>query len=139
MNAQHCISHRADKFCERFNCVIDKCPAHCVGREDFQLDLLATNALTAELDEWISNNPIPYDAICNEFVRQGFCGIKRISVRDIWSWARTNYTGVKRADNSDYIFNNNLTPALSQHLCEKYPQFADKVQHRGAYQQAVKH
>ena len=139
MNVQHCENLAKDGYCERFKCMMRTCPSHCVGYVGYQLDLLSSNPLVAELDEWISKNPIPYDAICNEFVRQGFCDVKRISVRDIWSWARTNFAGIKHADNSEYIFNNNLTAALSQHLCEKYPQFADKVQHRGAYQQAVKH
>ena len=130
MTRQPCANIAEHNFCRRFGSTVHKCPSTCTGYVSFQADLFSDSP-EAELDEWIRLNPIPYAAICNEFTRQGLCEVRWISVRDIWSWARTNFIGIKTTDGSDYVFNNNLTPALSKHLCKKYPQFADRVHHRG--------
>ena len=82
-----------------------------------------------KLDKWIVANPQAYTWICNAFVahaeKYGW-----VSVRDIWGDARRHFKNVKRTDGSKFSFNNDRTPALADHLCEKYPQYASMVERR---------
>lgn len=82
-----------------------------------------------ELLEWIGLNPMPFEAIKNEFVRYGSSG-RKVSVRDLWSWARMNYAWNVRPDGSSYSFNNNYTAELAEYLCELYPQYEHLVERR---------
>lgn len=135
LNSQccHLTIHNGRKVCAKYaNETIKACPLNCAFYKSAQLSLF-DDENKAKLDEWIELNPVPYEAICSEFCRQGLLDTKRISVRDIWSWARTNFTGVKRGDGSQYAFDNRLTSSLSMHLCAKFPSFADKVEHRGEW------
>lgn len=119
-------------WCQRFNHAISECPAHCRGYKVAQPDLFsAVDGWDTELDAWIRENPSAYAAIERKFRQLASSG-RRISVRDIWSWARMEFAFTAHPAGGPYSFNNNLTPALSIHLGEKFPEHAHLIQRRGA-------
>lgn len=119
-------------WCNRFSNAITECPAHCRGYKVAQPDLFtAVDGYDNHLDEWMRENPVAYAAIQHKFCQLASCD-RKISVRDIWSWARMEFAFTAHPAGGPYRFNNNLTPALAIHLAETFPQYAHLIERRGA-------
>ncbi|MCL2654918.1 MAG: hypothetical protein FWD65_04365 [Coriobacteriia bacterium] len=88
-----------------------------------QLSLL--DSLTA-FDRWAADNKVPMLMIERRFREKAEAG-QRISVRDLWSWAREEFWNQTRPDGKGYAFNNDFTPELSRMLCEKYSHLNPRV------------